>query len=198
MLGASGASRSPFFALPSRQRLTLVGNGRVASVLLECAPHGRAMDLYDTKSRIAEAFVESIFRRARYDVEPFRADPAGLRIGREDFSPNFTVCVAKGGPRFLVEVKYRTSVEQFLGLENQRRDSSIFLLARRQWPALYFLLVTDHPEPGRSCFQSLASSRSGAITAVDLVSLEELKIFSHNVEDHERLLLRLVDLLSQI
>ena len=156
------------------------------------------MDLYDTKSRIAEAFVESIFRRARYDVEPFRAEPTSLRVGREDFSPNFTVCVAKGGPRFLVEVKYRTSVEQFLALENQRRDSSIFVLARRQWPTLYFVLVTDHPERGRSCFQVLASSPTGVIGTVDLVSLEELKIFSHNVEDHERLLLRLVDLLSHI
>ena len=156
------------------------------------------MDLYDTKSRIAEAFVESIFRRARYEVEPFRPEVAGLRIGREDFSPNFTVCVAKGGPRFLVEVKYRTSIEQFLVLENQRRDSSIFVLARRQWPELYFVVVTDRPERGRSCFQALASSPSGTIKTVDLVSLEELKIFTHNVEDHERLLLRLVDLLSQI
>src|SRR5439155_1201539 len=34
--------------------------------------HGGGMDLLEAKSRIAEALVESIFRRARYDVAPFR------------------------------------------------------------------------------------------------------------------------------
>ena len=31
------------------------------------------MDLLEAKSRIAEALVESIFRRARYEVTPFRS-----------------------------------------------------------------------------------------------------------------------------
>ena len=106
------------------------------------------MDLLEVKSRIAEALVESIFRRARYDVAPFRASASPLRFGREDFSPDFRVSQAspEGGDReYLIEVKYRPSVEQFISVENQRGERSIFLLARRQWPALYFILVTERP-----------------------------------------------------
>ena len=168
----------------------------MAPVLLKARLHRTAMDLYDTKCRVAEAFVESIFRRARYDVEPFRADPMALRIGGEDFSPQFSVGVGHSEPRCLVEVKYRPSIDQFLALENKRREASIFVLARRQWPALYFVLVTDDPERGRSCFQAVVPSAGGGITAVDLVALEDLQIFTRNVEDHERLLLRLVGTLS--
>lgn len=154
------------------------------------------MDLYDTKSRIAEAFVESIFRRARFRVRPFAAQPP-LRIGHEDFSPSFSVSRNGEDGELLVEVKYRPSVEQFIALENQRRDSSIFVLARRQWPKLYFVLVTDHPQPDRSCFQGIALAGAQAPYAtVDLVGLSELHIFPHNIDDHERLLLRLLGLLK--
>jgi hypothetical protein len=156
------------------------------------------MDLYDTKSRIAEAFVESIFRRARYRVIPVRSAQA-LRMGREDFSPNFGIATDDSSePEFLVEVKYRPSVDQFIALENQRRESSIYTLARRQWPNLVFVLVTDHPAPDRSCFQVVAFGNGSGRpqTTLDLVDLTELKIFPHNVEDHERLLLRLFGLLS--
>src|SRR5207249_1718019 len=45
------------------------------------------MDLLEAKSRIAEALVESIFRRARYQVEAYPAGRTPLRFGREDFSP---------------------------------------------------------------------------------------------------------------
>jgi len=65
------------------------------------------MDLLEVKSRIAEALVESIFRRARYDVAPFRASASPLRFGREDFSPDFRVSQAspEGGDRvYLIEV----------------------------------------------------------------------------------------------
>src|SRR5262249_57935534 len=49
------------------------------------------MDLLEVKSRIAEALVESIFRRARYQIRPFRNNTSPLRFGREDFSPDFRV-----------------------------------------------------------------------------------------------------------
>src|SRR5438445_5531368 len=49
------------------------------------------MDLLEAKSRIAEALVESIFRRARYEVHPYRPETLPLRFGREDFSPDFRV-----------------------------------------------------------------------------------------------------------
>jgi hypothetical protein len=87
------------------------------------------MDLLEAKSRIAGALVESIFRRARYRVTPIRGTQA-LRIGHEDFSPSFGIATDDGEPKYLVEVKYHPSVEQFTALENQRRDSSIYTIAR--------------------------------------------------------------------
>lgn len=168
---------------------------RVVRVLLKPT----RMDLYDTKSRIAEAFVESIFRRARYQVRPFGASEFALRFGREHFSPNFVACVSEPPEsEFLVEVKYRPSVEQFIALENQRGPSSIFVLARRTWPTLYFVLVTDRPGPGRSCFQALAFTGPGTpFRTVDLVELHELKIYEQNVEEHEQLLLSIFGLLTK-
>jgi len=82
------------------------------------------MDLLEAKSRIAEALVESIFRRARYQVEPFPAGRTPLRFGREDFSPNFRATIpgeyGESSSDILIEVKYRPSVEQFISVENQR------------------------------------------------------------------------------
>jgi hypothetical protein len=67
------------------------------------------MDLLETKGRIAEALVESIFRRARYDVAPYKTDQALLRFGREDFSPAFRVSQRVDGEdrSYLIAVKYR-------------------------------------------------------------------------------------------
>ena len=160
------------------------------------------MDLLEAKSRIAEALVESIFRRARYHIRPYPSDALPLRFGREDFSPDFRVSLdpeAGADQTVLVEVKYRPSAYQFLSVENQRGDRSVFLMARRSWPNLYFILVTDRPEPGRSCFQAipLATWHPGEpFRTVDLVELKELRIFQHNVEDHEELIRRIFGLLS--
>jgi hypothetical protein len=158
------------------------------------------VDLYETKSRIAEALVESIFRRARYQLRSFRStNTSPLRLGREDFSPNFYVSSLDDdhGEEFLVEVKYRPFIDQFISLENKRGHSSVFMLARRHWPSLYFILVTDHAESGRSCFQSITFSPSNPpFTTVDLVDLKDLGIFQHNVEDHEELLRRIFGLLN--
>ncbi|MBI4636090.1 MAG: hypothetical protein HY727_07030 [Candidatus Rokubacteria bacterium] len=160
------------------------------------------MDLLEVKSRIAEALVASIFRRARCQVRPFRSEHPPLRFGREDFSPDF--CVApmpdgSAGEEFLVEVKYRPSIDQFISVENQRGERSVFLLARRHWPALYFVLVTDRPEPGRSCFQAIvfAGLRPGQpFRTVDLAEVRELKLFRRNIEDHEELVHRIFGLLT--
>ncbi len=160
------------------------------------------MDLLEAKSRIAEALVESIFRRARYEVQPFTNDGMPLRFGREDYSPDFRVLqrLPDGNERdYLVEVKYRPSVEQYISVENQRGDRSVFLLARRQWPDLYFVLVTERPEPGRSCFQAVpfGALRAGEpFRAIDLADLKEFGLFAHNVEDHEELVRRIFGLLS--
>jgi hypothetical protein len=163
------------------------------------------MDLLEVKSRVAEALVESVFRRARYAVESYRRDVGPpLRLGREDFSPDFSVSLQ--GPngasqRALVEVKYRSSVDQFMSVENQRGDRSVFLTARRQWPDLCFVFVTDRPQPGRSSFQafSLPDYVPGQpFETVDLASIERFRIFPHNIADHERLLRRIFSLLAEV
>ena len=159
------------------------------------------MDLYEAKDRVAVALVESIFRRARYRVQPYHPDPSEVRFVREDFAPSFTaVLSAEDGTEraFLLDVAYRPFVEQFMGLENQRRASSIFVLARRHWPSLRSVLVTDHPERGRSRFQAVVVGdlRSDPlISTVDLTEADELGIFRHNVEDHEELLERIFAML---
>jgi len=162
------------------------------------------LDLLEAKSRIAEALVESIFRRARYEVERYRPAQIPLRFGREDFSPDFSASMPgdNGTHRqLLVEVTYRPYVEQFISIENQRGERSVFLLARRQWPSLYFILVTDHPGSGRSCFQAIPLDRlqpGEAIQTIDLDQLNELRIFRNNVEDHEELVRRIMDLLTSV
>lgn len=160
------------------------------------------MDLLEVKSRIAEALVESIFRRARSQIRPWKDAELPLRFGREDFSPDFAVSPGPdGGPgsELLVEVKYRPSASQFVSVENQRGDRSVFAMARNHWPNLCFVLVTDRPEPGRSGFQAipLGAVRPGEpFRTVDLADLRELRIFRHNVEDHEELIRRIFGLLS--
>src|SRR5438093_11498039 len=160
------------------------------------------MDLLEVKSRIAEALVEAIFRRARYQIRPFRNNTSPLRFGREDFSPDFRVSSeleSENSGEFLIEVKYRPSAYQFVSVENQRGERSIFHMARRQWPTLYFILVTDRPEAGRSCFQAIPFSRltpGEPFRTVNLDALRELRIFKNNIEDHEELVRRIFGLLA--
>src|SRR5437899_147595 len=163
---------------------------------------GRTMDLLEVKSRIAEALVEAIFRRARYQIHPFRNNTSPLRFGREDFSPDFRVsseAEPENAGEFLVEVKYRPSAYQFVSVENQRGERSIFYMARRQWPNLYFILVTDRPEAGRSCFQAIAfcSMRPGeAFRTVCLAGLQEPRIFQTHIEAQEQVIRRIFTLLT--
>jgi hypothetical protein len=156
------------------------------------------MDLLETKSRIAEALVESIFRRARFDIAPFRREQSSpLRFGREDFSPDFRLSQrtdAGEEHEYLVGVKYRPSAEQFISVENQRGDRSLFHIMRRHWPLLYFILVTERPEARRSCFQVLAfeSVRVGEpFRTLDLIEMKEFGLFTQNIDDHEALARRI-------
>src|SRR4029453_15503238 len=147
------------------------------------------MDLLEVKSRIAEALVESIFRRARYQIRPFRNPTSPLRFGREDFSPDFRVTAeaeSADEAEFLIEVKYRPSAFQFVSVENQRGERSIFYMARGQCANLYFILVTARPESGHSCFQAIAfgSMRPGEpFRTVDLVGLKGLRLFQPHMRD---------------
>lgn len=162
------------------------------------------MDLLEVKSRVAEALVESMFRRARYTVEPYHGETLPLRLGREDFSPDFSVRLRNPNgheQRSLVEVKYRSSVDQFMSVENQRGERSVFVTARRQWPDLCFVFVTDRPQPGRSCFQALSfldHKHGEPFQTADLAALERFRIFAHNIADHEELLRRIFALLAAV
>jgi hypothetical protein len=159
------------------------------------------MDLLDIKGRIAVALVESIFRRAGFTLGPVPAPEPAARPGREELTPDFAV--QRGGPGGEraprpVEVRYRSQVGQYLAIEGQRGGNSVFALAKRQWPNLLFVFVTDHPEPGRSGYQAvdLADWEVGkAVVAVDLPNHPEMAIYPQNVEEHERLLRRMVALL---
>lgn len=161
------------------------------------------MDLLEIKGRIAVALVESIFRRAGFTLAPPVAAEAAPRQGREDLIPDFqaTLPAAAGPPRApcVVEVRYRSQVGQYLLIEAQRGPHSLFTVAKRQWPTLMFVFVTEHPEAGRSCFQvvDLRSWAAGdAVAALDLHAHPELRIFRQNVEEHEALLRRMFALLT--
>jgi hypothetical protein len=151
------------------------------------------MDLLEAKSRIGEALVESIFRRARYDIAPLRREHSPLRFGREDFSPDFRISQRSDDGQdheYVLGVKYRPSIEQFISVENQRGDRSLFHMMRRHWPTMYFILVTERPEAKRSCFQVLAfeTLRLGEpFRTLDLIEMKEFGLFTHNIDDHEAL-----------
>src|SRR5688500_12594066 len=116
------------------------------------------MALLEAKTRIAEALEESIFWRARCGIHPSSAEPPPLRVGRDHGFPDILLGLGANGRAWresLVELKYRPSIEQFVAVENQRGERSVFELARRQWPVLSLVLVSERPEPGRSCFQAL-------------------------------------------
>jgi hypothetical protein len=161
------------------------------------------VDLLEIKGRIAVALVESIFRRAGFALAPVVHPDAVPRQGREDLIPDFQASLpaADGGaesPR-VVEVRYRPQVTQYLLIESQRGPHSLFTVAKRQWPGLVFVLVTDHPEPGRSCFQVVDLdpwSVGSTIGALDLHAHRELRIFRQNVDEHEALLRRMFTLLT--
>ena len=162
------------------------------------------MDLLEIKGRIAVALVESIFRRAGFALAPVVHPETSPRQGREDLIPDFQASLApaageSAAPARVVEVRYRPQVGQYLLIESQRGPHSLFTVARRQWPDLVFIFVTDHPERGRSCFQvvDLGSGPTGTpIVAGDLHAHAALGIFRQNVEEHEALLRRMFALLT--
>jgi hypothetical protein len=162
------------------------------------------VNLLEIKGHIAVALVESIFRRAGFVLAPVVHPEAAPRQGREDLIPDFqatlpaSAAAVPEAPR-VVEVRYRPQVGQYLLIEAQRGPQSLFTIAKRQWPALVFVFVTDHPEPGRSCFQvfDLGPWLAGsAVAALDLHAHDGLRIFRQNVEEHEALLRRMFTLLT--
>jgi hypothetical protein len=112
------------------------------------------------KGRIAEAFVEAIFRRAGYLVSRIGRESQLqrlIKIGVDEFLPDFLIRkpVSRGNEQrplhrlIPIEVKYRHDVDGFL--RTCGRD--LFERVAPAWPDLCFIFVTDNPVPGRSSFQ---------------------------------------------
>lgn len=164
------------------------------------------MDLLDIKARVAQALVESVFRRAGFTLTPVGPREATARgVGREELVPDFfAVRVPDDGkppdqPARLIEVRYRPQVSQYLAIEGQRGSQSIFAHAKRQWPGLMFVFVTDHPERARSTFQvfDLEPWTPGEpVTVIDLFAHTGLDIYRQNVAEHEELARRIFALLT--
>jgi len=162
------------------------------------------MDLHDIKGRVSVALVESIFRRAGFTLAPVESTVVPTRLGREDLLPDFVATRrpppgTPPPPAWLIEVRYRPQVGQYLAIEDQRGRQSLFAHAKRHWPALVFVFATDHPEVGRSHFQvlDLEPWRLGEpVCAVDLFLHPALDIYRQNVEDHEALARRIFSLLT--
>ncbi len=158
------------------------------------------------KGRMAEALVEGIFKRAGYTVARVGREtqmPSLLRAGRTEFMPDFVVWRALDEPslghhsyRLLaVEVKYRADLDGYLGRESLSRSDE----ATRRWPELYEIVVTDRPEPGRSCFQVIHVSAQIEDTppvTLDLHQVTGLDIYRKTVEEYEGLVREIFPILG--
>ncbi len=164
------------------------------------------MDLLEIKGRIAVALVESIFRRAGFALAPVVHPEVSPRHGREDLIPDFQVTLptpadgAAEGPQARRGPLSPAGRPVPAHRSRSAGPHSLFTVARRQWPGLLFVFVTDHPEPGRSCFQVVDLESPGPAeatsTSLDLHAHADLRIFRQNVDEHETLLRRMFTLLT--
>ena len=169
------------------------------------ARRGGEVEIEALKGRIAEAFAESIFRRAGYRVSRSGRESQGqrpLRIGADEFLPDFLLHKPAGetsAGRTLhrlipIEVKYRASVEAFL----QSHGDELLSALRARWPELCIVFVTDHPASERSCFQvlDLAAARPGEpLTTVDLHYVHDFDVYLTTAQEYEGLVRQIFPLL---
>jgi hypothetical protein len=165
----------------------------------------RGGEIEGLKGRLAEAFVESIFRRAGYRVSRAGRESGSqrvLKVGTDEFLPDFLLHKSAGATpagrplhRLIpVEVKYRASVEEFL----RSHSSELLARLREVWPELCVVFVTDHPASGRSCFQVLdvTAGQSGApLTTVDLHHVHDFEIYLTTAQEYEGLVRQIYPLL---
>jgi hypothetical protein len=152
-------------------------------------------DINLLKGRMSEALVEGIFKRAQYMVARVaRETQVGALMRTGQSVPDFVVWRALDEPSLghrsylllAIEVKYCTSLEDHLRREPPARSPEVAL----QWPELYEILVTDRPEPGRSCFQVVHASILPPVappTTLDLHLVPGLDIYRRTVEEYEGL-----------
>lgn len=158
------------------------------------------------KGRMAEALVEGIFKRAQYTVARVGHEtqvPSLIRSGRRDFVPDFVVWRVLDEPslghhsyRLLaVEVKYRADLQRYLNGDSRSHSPEI----ARQWPELYEVIVTDRPEPGRSCFQAIHVStlpHGMPPVTLDLHLVPGLDVYRRTVEEYEGLVRQIFPILG--
>ncbi len=156
------------------------------------------------KGRIAEAFVEAIFRRAGYLVSRVGRESQLhrlIKVGRDEFLPDFLLRKQVGREKsdrplhrlVPVEVKYRWDVAGFL----RRHGKELFEKVSQQWPDLCFVFVTDNPAPGRSCFQLIDLWHGEAVDSRDLQTVAELDIYETTVQEYEALVRQIFPLLER-
>jgi hypothetical protein len=165
----------------------------------------RGGEIEGLKGRVAEAFVESIFRRAGYRVSRSGRESQVQRmvkVGADEFLPDFLLQKPAGatpaGRRLRrlipIEVKYRASVEEFL----RSHGDELLVRLGEQWAELCIVFVTDRPSSGRSCFQVLnvTAARPGApLATVDLHDVADLDIYLTTVQEYEALVRQIFPLL---
>jgi len=151
------------------------------------------MNLIDhLKGRIAEALVESIFREHGYRVSRLGRESDVQRlmsVGKGEFLPDLLAWKARAKTLGLhqvlnIEVKYCANLGEYL----RRFWPDDFDRARERWPYLYFVLVTDRPHAGLSCFQTvwLGNYVAGSVPmTTDLHAIREFGICRSTVAKHE-------------
>jgi hypothetical protein len=166
----------------------------------------RSLDRLTLKGRVGEALVENILRRAGYKVARLGRESQVqqmLKTGISEFLPDFLVWKPVAPPvgdaslnRVLsFEVKYRHDVPEYL----ERFGAAFLSEVAEQWPDLYVVLVTDHPEPTRSCFQALnlrGYDPDVPLVTRDLHELRELDIYRTTVAEYEELVRQIFSLLG--
>ena len=163
-----------------------------------------ARDVNGLKGRIAEAFVEGIFRRAGYIVSRVGRESQVhrlIKIGSDEFLPDFLVRKQvrrdeAGRPlhRLLpLEVKYRRDVEGFM----RRYSKEFFGRLSDQWPDLCVVFVTDQPAEGRSCFQIVDFSTGRPTSLQDLHAIPDLDIYETTVREYESLVKQIFPLVER-
>ncbi|MGH7278995.1 MAG: hypothetical protein ACREJG_09920 [Candidatus Rokuibacteriota bacterium] len=162
-----------------------------------------AHDVSSLKGRIAEALVETIFRRAGYAVSRVGPETQVQRLvslGADEFLPDFLIrkpLERAGVERPLhrlipIEVQYRRDVGAFL----QTYGGELFERVADHWPDLCFVFVTDRPEPGRSCFQVVDLWNGSGADSVDLHMVADLDIYRTTVEEYESLVRAIFSLIE--
>ena len=164
------------------------------------------MEVSALKGRMGEAFVENLLWQARYKVSRLGRESQFqqmVKTGKSEFLPDFLVWKpAEQSPdrpplhRLLcIEVKYRSNVSEFL----RRFGADLLGQIGEHWPELYVVFVTDHPDPGRSCFQVLDLPRldpDAPLATIDLHESTALRIDKTTVDEYEGLVRQIFSVLG--